>query len=416
MEKQILAVVSFSQYKLKVLVAQFFNTKFNVLKVEQVFTEGFDGSHVVDEKALVAALRKSLAHIASNLGVSVTQVILCIPSVEMDRYREKVKVVPQFASTITSKDITLAIKKAMMSQVRPDKEVIFVNINGFITHNSVYKKLPSNSELTSVVLDLDYYVASKTLTYDLAKCIEKAGVGLLDVVLDAYALGKETAAIDASLKSSVIVVEIEMKRTLLSLYYHGRLLSSQWINTGYGEWVTAIVDRFQLSFDVAYRLMNQNVDLKASHISSNPVFLWQYKEQTYTTNQQAIMECVETKIEKFIQEVYENCQPIFMKSTGEFILTGEGCLLEGLHDRFTKVTSVPTKIYVPETIGARDPGLTQVLGALYAHKDHLLYTNRTSSCVNEVEFDTMLKSVKLGESSDGTLSKKVKGFFDSKKD
>ena len=222
MEKQILAVVSFSQYKLKVLVAQFFNTKFNVLKVEQVFTEGFDGSHVVDEKALVAALRKSLAHIASNLGVSVTQVILCIPSVEMDRYREKVKVVPQFASTITSKDITLAIKKAMMSQVRPDKEVIFVNINGFITHNSVYKKLPSNSELTSVVLDLDYYVASKTLTYDLAKCIEKAGVGLLDVVLDAYALGKETAAIDASLKSSVIVVEIEMKRTLLSLYYHGR--------------------------------------------------------------------------------------------------------------------------------------------------------------------------------------------------
>ena len=416
MEKQILAVVSFSQYKLKVLVAQFFNTKFNVLKVEQVACDGFDGEHIIDEKAIVRSLQKAFNHIASNVGASITNVIMCVPSIGMDRYHEKLRVVPQFASSITTKDIALSIKKAMNSQIRADKEIIFVNINAFIAQGTSYKKLPNNVDLSTVTLDVDHYVADKELTYGLAKCIELAGVGILDIVLDSYALGKETAAIDASLKSSVIVVDIDLKRTLLSLYYHGRLISSQWIETGYGVWVQSIVDKYQLNFDVALRLMNQNVDLKTTHYSNNPVFLWQSKEQTYTTSQLSIMECVESNIDHFIQEVYEICQPIFTKSAGEFVLTGEGCLIEGLSDRFKKITSVATKVYVPETIGARDPGLTQVLGALYAHKDHLIYTNRTASCVNEVEFDTMLKSVKLSDSQDVTLSKKVKGFFDSKKD
>jgi cell division protein FtsA len=416
MEKQILAVVSFSQFKVKVLVAQFFNTKFNVLKVEQVSCDGFDAEHILNEKEIVTSLKKAFDHISVNLGASITNVIMCVPSVGMDRYHEKVKVVPQFAATITNKDIILALRKAMNSQVRNDKEIIFVNINSFIANNTTYKKLPSQAELSSVILDMDQFVADKELTYTLAKCIEKAGVGILDIVLDAFALGKETAAIDASLKSSVIIVEIGVTKTLLSLYYHGRLISAQWLDKGYGAWVQTIINEHQLQFDVAHRLLVQNVDLKQNHYGTHPVFLWQVKEQTYTTNQAKIMECVESSIDQFINEVNEICQPIFAKSAGEYLLTGEGCLLEGLSERFRKITSVNTKVYVPETMGARDPGLTQVLGALYAYKDHLMYTNHTASCVNEVEFDTMLKSVKLSENQDGTLSKKVKGFFDSKKD
>jgi cell division protein FtsA len=416
MEKQILAVVSFSQYKVKVLVAQFFNTKFNVLKVEQVTCDGFDGEHILDEKAIVVSLRKAFDHIATNLGASITNVIMCVPSIGMDRYHEKVKVVPQFSSSISNKDIILALRKAMNSQVRSDKEIIFVNINSFIANDTTYKKLPSQVELNSVILDMDQFVADKELTHTLAKCIERAGVGILDVVLDSFALGKETAAIDASLKSSVIIVEIGVAKTLLSLYYHGRLISSQWLDTGYGAWVQNIINEHQLQFDIAYRLLVQNVDLKQNHYGTHPVFLWQVKEQTYTTNQAKIMECVEASIDHFITEVNEVCQPIFAKSSGEFLLTGEGCLLEGLSDRFKRMTLVNTKVYVPETMGSRDPGLTQLLGALYAYKDHLMYTNHTASCVNEVEFDTMLKSVKLSDNLDGTLSKKVKGFFDSKKD
>jgi len=416
MEKQILAVVSFSQFKVKVLVAQFFNTKFNVLKVEQVACDGFDGEHILDEKAIVTSLKKAFDHIATNLGASLTSVIMCVPSIGMDRYHEKMKIYPQFSEFISNRDIILALKKAMNSPVREDKEIIFVNINQFIANQSSYKKLPNNLDLTSIVCDLDYYVADKETTYRLAQCIERAGVKILDIVMDAWALGKESAAIDASLKSSIIIVEINLNRTLLSLYYHGRLISAQWVDEGYGSWVQAIVNEHQLQFDVAHRLLLQNVDLKQSTYNTHPIFLWQVKEQTFTTNQAEIMHCVESHIDRTIESIYTICEPIFAKSFGEFVLTGEGCLIEGLSERFKKITTIPTKVYVPETMGARDPGLTQVLGALYAHKDHLLYSNTNATCVNEVEFDTMLKSVKLGESSDGTLSKKVKGFFDSKKD
>jgi cell division protein FtsA len=416
MEKQILAVVSFSQYKVKVLVAQFFNTKFNVLKVEHVTCDGFDGEHIINEQLIVSSLKKAFEHIATNLGATITNVIMIVPSIGMDRYHEKVTVFPQFSSTITNKDIMLALKKAMNSQVRQDKEIIFVNVNTFIANDTKYKKMPSNLEANSIILDMDQFVADKQLTYSLAACIEKAGVGILDIVLDSWALGKETAAIDASMKSSVIIVDIDRYKTLLSLYYHGRLISSSWIDQGYGTWVNAIVEAHQLQFDVAHRLLVQNVDLDKSKYATHPVFLWQVKEQTYTTNQANIMECVESHIDKFIEEVHEVCEPIFAKSFGEFILTGEGCLLEGLSERVKKVTSIPTKIYVPETMGARDPSLSQCLGALYAYKDHLIYRHHTASCVNEVEFDTMIKSVKFNDTQDGTLSKKVKGFFETKKD
>lgn len=417
MEKQILTVVSFSQYKVKVLVAQFFNTKFNVLKVEHVTCDGFDGEHILNEQVIVNSLKKALEHIATNLGATITNVIMIVPSIGMDRYHEKITVFPQFSNTISNKDIMLALKKAMNTQVRIDKEIIFVNVNAFIANDTKYKKMPSNLEVNSIVLDLDQFVTDKQLTHSLAACIEKAGVGILDIVLDSWALGKETAALDASMKSSMIIVDIDRYKTLLSLYYHGRLVSSSWIDQGYGTWVNAIVQAHQLQFDVAHRLLVQNVDLDNPKYGTYPVFLWQIKEQTYTTNQAIIMECVESHINKFIDEVFEVCKPIFAKSTGEFILTGEGSLLEGLSERVKKVTTIPTKIYVPETMGARDPSLSQCLGALYAYKDHLIYNHQNVSCVNEIEFDTMIKSVKFNDTQqDGTISKKVKGFFETKKD
>ena len=59
--KQIFAAVEITDHEVRLIVGEFFNTRFNIIKVERVPVSGLSGNAVTDETAVIEAVRKAAA-------------------------------------------------------------------------------------------------------------------------------------------------------------------------------------------------------------------------------------------------------------------------------------------------------------------------------------------------------------------
>jgi cell division protein FtsA len=418
MEKQILAVCEIADHKVRLIVAEFFHTSLNILKVEQVATSGFDGRFIVDENAVVESIQRAILNASKNIQASIERVILVVPSLGMQKYTQKLNV-PIGDSTrgITIDDVKKAYKMLVSSEVKVDKEVIFVNIARYLVNGVPFRKAPTHERVSMMQVEADIYVADKALTYQLAGCVEKAGCEIMDLVLDSWAIAKETAILETTSKEVTIVVRLDRTSTQLNLFYQGKLISVEWLETGFEQWVNALRNYFQLPYEVASRLLYYNVQLSNTEYSTHPVYLWAINEESKTCSQEQIMEIVLPLIEQWKNQLIRMCEPIIEKRPTKLIITGEGSLLEGLDEYFEESFEKETRIYVPEIIGARDPALTVACGAFYAYQDLESWRKPPAQAINVIEFEDMVGTKKAKEPTiELAIGKKIKNFLQTKKD
>lgn len=418
MEKQILAVCEIADHKVRLIVAEFFHTSLNILKVEQVATSGFDGRFVVDENAVVESIQRAILNASKNIQASIERVILVIPSLGMQKYTQKLDVsIGDITRGITIDDVQKAYKMLVSSDVKVDKQVIFVNIARYLVNGVPFRKAPTHERVSMMQVEADIYAADKALTYQLAACVEKAGCEIMDVVLDSWALAKETAILETTSKEVTIVVRLDQTSTQLNLYYQGKLISVEWLEIGFEQWANALSNYFQLPYEVATRLLYYNVQINEEEYDTHPVYLWAVNDQSKTCTQQQIMEVVLPLIEQWKNELIRMFEPIIEKRPTKLFITGEGALLEGLDKYFEKSIEMETKIYVPETIGARDPALTVACGAFYAYQDLESWRKKPGQAINAFEFQEMIGTKKAKEPTiELAIGKKIKNFLQTKKD
>ncbi len=418
MEKQILAVCEIADHKVRLIVAEFFHTSLNILKVEQVPTTGFDGRFVLDEQAIIQSVQSALLNASKNLQASIERVLLVIPSLGMQKYSQKLNVeIMDAVAGINQSDIQKAYTMLMNSEVKVDKEVIFVQIARYIVNGVPFRKAPIYEKVDRIQVEADIYVADKALTYQLAACVEKAGCEITDVVLDSWALAKETAIIEQSNKDVMIAIRLDKTSTQLNLFYQGKLISSEWLEMGYGQWVTSLSQFFNLPEDVATRLLYYNCELNKEEFSQHPVYLWAVNDQSKTCTQTEIMDVVLPHIQQWKEQLVRMCEPIIEKRTTQLLITGEGALIEGFDIFIEEAFQKQTKLYVPETIGARDPGLTVALGAFYAYQDMEVWRKQQIQAINVLEFEEMIGARKSKEPTvELAIKKRLKNFLQTKKD
>ena len=58
-DKQIFAAVEVSDHEVRLIVGEFFNTRFNIIKVERVACSGFDGVKITDPAAVTSAVKQA---------------------------------------------------------------------------------------------------------------------------------------------------------------------------------------------------------------------------------------------------------------------------------------------------------------------------------------------------------------------
>ena len=411
--KQIHASVEIADHEVRLVVGEFHEYHLNILSVERVRHNGVENQKIVHEGTIVNALMKACDNASKILGYKIERVLLAVPCVNMKKLNGKVNVSVK-GDRIQLSDIQRGINEVIMSS--HDENLELVNIGGikYVVNGITSRKMPLNEECDLFSIDLDLFYCDKNTLYAYANVIEKANLEILDICLDSYAIGEEAALFEQAVGNYIVLIDLERQTTTLSLFSHGKLLNSEVLYEGYGEWLTPLTNMTGLKSEVCVRLLSENAVLKEKDYPDVPVFLWASGNQERTLSLKQLHEAVKDASKKWLELMKNACQPMMENGKCQVILSGEGCEISGMDEVISQIDE-KAMIYVPQTIGGRDCALTCTLGMFYAWKEINVIRNNRLLVADERLIDESLKVVKGKNSEESGFTKKLMSIIMNEK-
>ena len=405
--KQIYVALELCENDLKILVAEYFNTRFNVLKVERKQTKAISDFRIIDKESLVNDIKSLVNSCSEKIGAKIEQVILVLPAYNYKRFPLRSKVVPD-NGVISKKDIARAITNSLRAKVDFDVMVINPMILKYTINGISTRRMPEKEICNEVDVDIDLLCADKDMTYDYVSAVEESGVKVLDICLNEYAIGKESSLFEESLKQNVICLDINRTCTYLSLFSKGKLISSEVVFDGLNTIINEIKIKYDIPLNDIAKLIKYDVDYNAEYLD-DIVYAYNSNGETRTISKRDINEISIRPINNLVDKLVTMCKPIIEQGATLFI-TGEGQQMSALVKRIKEESQCDLKSYYPDTIGVRDPSLTSLFGSLFAYKDKVSLNEISVSCIDLLEYDSHVEQKEIDTEGE-TITTKIKNLF-----
>jgi cell division protein FtsA len=396
-----------ADHELRMVVGQFINTRLHVLKVERVPITGILHHAIVDQRAIIERIQQAAQHIKETLGIEIERVVLSLPSLNMHRYIERMRISTE--GVITIKDIQSVYKRAFKVQIPDHETLVNVAMSRFIVNGIVMRRFPVNEVCDHFDVDVDLYCGDKDLIYRYVQTVEKAGLSLSEISLDTYALGKEASLFEKSFETYQIAIKLERQSTSLSLFAKGKLISSESLSIGTQTMISALSQKFNLPLDIADKLLHNNIRFGLDSYPDTPIYLWSVEGKANTLNESDAMKVIEAPLTKWLDQVKTTIQPIIKEATVQLVMFGESGELNGMDVLINKQLDVECRLYIPETLGVRTSALASVSGLFYVLKD-LITVRDYLPGVDMISFNQSFNPKAEG-SNDDTFSGRFKGLL-----
>lgn len=413
-DKQIFAALEAADHEIRLVVGEFFNTRFNIIKVERIPSGGITYDQVVDAAEVTQAIKTAVANTKKMLGADVKSVIMAMPSYHMKKYSFKSTVdVEGIDGTVSVQDVRNAIRKAQQMEIGKDYALIQTVCVRYTVNGISTRRVPLGERCSQLTVDIDLLCADRQFAYDLVTCVENAGLAVMDLFLDVYAVGKEAALFEQAVDRQVVILKVEREGTTLGLLKRGRLTTAAVLPAGLGTIAGSLNEQYGIRTDMAVELLKYSARLDQEKCSDNPVHIWSFNGETRTISEQELVDCVRPNVNAWVSAVQKTCGPILQADETTVIITGEGGETDGLDRLLQKQLGVETRYYIPETLGGRNGGLTACLGLFYAYQDKLPIAGNMD---DSLDMDAFIKAVSYRDKKndvyrEDTLTNKLKGLF-----
>lgn len=417
-DKQLFSSLELADHEVRLIVGEFFNSRINVLTVERVKCDGVSFDKINNPSSVIEAITTARNNVKKKLGASVNKVILAIPSYKMKRFGFKSQVdITGIDGTVTIQDVRNALNKANGVEVNNQYAMVQATPIKYTVNGISTRRIPLGDKCKQLNVDIDLLCSDKEFTYDLVACVEKAGLEILDIFLDIFAIAKEAALFEQSIEKQIVILKVGRESTTLGLLKQGRYTTAAVLGAGLGNIAGSVAENYGLSSEVCVELLKYSVDLDNEKYSSNPVHIWNNQSETKTISEEELANCVKDNVSLWLDAVEKTCVPILQAGETTVIITDEGGETKGLDALVHKRLGVETKYYIPDTLGARNAELTCALGLLYAYQDKLPIVGNNA---DSIDMSAFIKSVsyrdKKSVAKEDTLTNKLKGLFtDGKK-
>lgn len=409
-KKRVYAAIEIADQEIRLIVLEIFEARYNVLRTERVACSGVDKNQkIVDESAIVTAIRQAITNAQAALGYRIERVLLAVPSVNVMRSSQKVRVqIEDGTKNIRLFHIQQGFKNAIQKRLNEDVEFVNANKVTYEVNGQVSQKLPLNQECEDFIMDVDLLYADKETIYSYARCVEQANLEILDLCVDSFAIGQETAALAQSTERVTIQIDLEQNHSTLALFSTGRLMTCTTLDYGYLWFIEDIQRKYKLSDDVCYRLLQNIFSGQEDENSDVIVYIEQREDMRVEITANELAKACLPRIRQWIAVVNDACLPIVRQGKSRYVITGQGSNIPVLKD-LDKSFNASAMIYQEQAIGARDGAFVCGLGMAYAWQDinRIHHDDRISANNNELEasIDSINQKAHTGE---GGFTKKLK--------
>lgn len=418
--KDIYAVLDIGSATIKLLVGEVVSANINVLFSKKIISHGIRKGRIESMPTVVSEVKQLLDEASKAMGATISKVALCIPSFHTHIYQsDGITKVNSPLDQITSEDVVRALKLSKRFERDEDEEVISVIPTMFQLDTKMTNEIPLGQKSASLKAESLVITTKKKLLYSYISAVEKAGVEVLDITINAYACAKE--AFDAVyLQEGAILIDIGYKTSTVAFFEGGYLKYIAQAPVGGYHLTKKIATSWQIPMDkaevykVKYGTCNLNIgdeDIIHTTRDKNGEIHHTQKDlaQVLSDGVQEIMEVIKTKIDV-----------INDGRSYETVIVGGGGELPDIDKIASHVLESAVRTYRPDTIGARDMSFVSCLGMMYylndrskilGHIDPSLILPDISSTMS-IRFKGLTKSKPIhGEKKKSKFSKVIENFF-----
>lgn len=413
MNKQIYASLEINDSEVRLLVGEFFNTRFNVIKSEKVNFIGVSNFEITDKNSLLAAIKSCVNSASKAIGASVEAVVLVLPSVGFKRRNFKIDVKTE-TGVVNYSDARSTLENLYNFNLGNNDILVNIVFNKFIVNGISYRRLPVREIAKNFMVDLDVISISKKIAFEYVKLCEEAGLEILDVCNDTYAICKEASLLEKGLENNILVMKIENQSTSFGFINKGRLVQHEIINDGLSDLIDAIYMKHQFDVREISKMIKYDYMHDTEKASDDVVKMWNDGELKLSLTQKQISDMVRPALVKMLNNIYDTIKPIIDYGLDSIVLFGEGSKMSAIVEELKNLTGVDINVYTPETIGARDTNLSACLGACYVYNDSLVFKDERRCSIDVLAFENLMNKEVIDKDEE-SLTAKIKKIFNQRK-
>ncbi len=409
-KKSVYAALEISDHEVRLVVSEIFNDRSNILRVERVEHNGIRNARITDEKAVADAIETAVRQAQTALGYRIERVLLAIPARNVRPVNNKVHVeIEDGTHTIRRFHIQQGLKSALGAQKFENEELVNVNRIECFVDGARQDKIPLGKDTESFDMEVDLLYADKDIVYSYAAAVEKAGLQILDLVLDVYGAAKETGALSQSADKPVILIDLEAEHTTLAFLIENKIAFTTTLDKGYHSFIQTLQEEYGLSDETAWRLLENLFESREMDTQDVVIYIEQQDDKRIEITSRQLADAVLPKIRSWIADINAGCAKILESMPARYLITGQGANIPVLKN-FCSGFNAPTSVYAISTIGARNGAFVCDLGMIYSWMDSKQYNNRgDQTSVNNNELEESIESItRYAKDAEGGFTRKLK--------
>ena len=405
----------------KVIIGEMVKDSLNIIGVGNVPSEGLRKGSIVDIDETVHSIRRAIEQAERMIGMDIRQVIVGITGNHiMLQPSHGVVAVSSENREISDEDIARVIDAAQVVSVPPEREIIDVIPKQFIVDGLDEINDPRGMIGVRLEMEGTIITGSKTILHNVLRCVEKAGLEILDITLQPLAAGSFALSKDEK-DLGVALIDIGGGSTTIAFFEHGGLKYTTVLPIG-GDHITKDIsiglrtssedaENIKMKYGCAfYDLASEDEVFSVSIIGS---------DQQQQFNQLEISDIIEARMEEIFELILVDLHHLGVKDLpGGFVLTGGVANTIGILELAQDVFQSRVRIAIPDYIGVREPQYTTAVGLIkFAYKNAKIQGRQMSSQTanHEVKEKRPVKQTqvktKQEKQPEEKVTSKMKKFF-----
>ncbi|OIK14025.1 cell division protein FtsA [Bacillus sp. MUM 116] len=357
----------------KVIIGEMVNDALNIIGVGNVKSEGLRKGSIVDIDETVHSIKKAIEQAERMIGMEIRQVIVGITGNHvMLQPCHGVVAVSSPNREITNDDVLRVIDAAQVVSIPPEREIIGVVSKQFIVDGLDEINDPRGMIGVRLEMEGTIITGSKTILHNTLRCVERAGLEILDITLQPLAAGSFALSKDEK-NLGVALIDLGGGSTTLAVFEQGHLKSTSVLPVG-GDHITNDLSKVLCtSTEDAEKIKIKNGHAFYDEASEDEVFSVPIigSDQHQQFNQLEISDIIEARLEEIFDLIlHEMKRKGFNNLPGGYVLTGGIANMQGVLELAQVILQNRVRIAIPDYIGVREPQYTTAVGLIkYAYKN-----------------------------------------------
>jgi cell division protein FtsA len=229
---------------------------------------------------------------------------------------------------------------------------------------------------------------SKTILHNTLRCVERAGLEILDIGLQPLAAGAFALSKDEK-NMGVAMIDIGGGSTTVAVFENGHLRGTSVIPVG-GDHITKDLSiGLRTTTEEADQLKLKHGHAFYDHASEEELFEVSIigSDQQQQFNQLEVADIIEARMEEIFSLVQDELKSMNIRDLpGGFVLTGGTSNMQGVLELAQDIFQSRVRIAIPDYIGVREPQYTTAVGLIQlAYKNAKLKGKKNEAVFGELE-------------------------------